>query len=67
MAGFQAKRQVDSQSLGKEMKRVAAHGAGKVAGVPADVATANATDLATVIALANQLKTTLNLLLANSR
>lgn len=67
MPAFVAKRQLDSNSTNKELKRVAAHGATKVAGVPADVAVANASDLATAIALANQLKTTLNLLLANSR
>lgn len=39
----------------------------KKAAAVADVATANATDLPTAIALANQLKTTVNALLASKR
>jgi hypothetical protein len=64
MAAFSAKRQLDTQSTAKELKRLSAYQTAKAATYPAAVATANATDLATCQALANQLKTTLNALLA---
>ena len=64
MAQFVAKRQIDSNSVNKELKRLQAFNTTKAASFPAAVATANATDLATAQALANQLKTTLNALLA---
>lgn len=67
MAAYVPKRYIDSNSAGKEVKRLAAHMNARQAAVPADVATPNATDLATAQALANQLKTTLNALLATLR
>lgn len=65
MAQFVPKRQIDSNSVNKELKRLAAHGNAKVVALPAAVATPNATDLATCQTLANQLKTTLNQLLTS--
>lgn len=61
---FSPKRQIDSNSSQKEVKRLAAHINGKIStNIPA-IATANATDLATAQALANQTKTTVNNLIA---
>lgn len=66
MAAFVPKDKLDSQSVGKEIKRLAEHvnsGGGIIDNVPA-VATADGSDPATTMALANALKASHNTLLA---